>query len=338
MFEFKKERFNKNGSIENNQLYVEYGMQCQCKCEFCRNNTGLRRVVCLDEIDKTIRSQYSKCRRIIFGGGEPLFELPRIMNLIEAIKTEEGDICDREKVKFQLITNGDKALFEKYLKSDALRRAYMSIFSGVKDSPESDAQENQKCSNCHLFDKIILSRHHYDDSRNQEIFNSKTQLLCNDDFKALCTKQKMNKIQLNCVCQRGGIDSIPEVMNYIRWAFGLGFTNILFSNLESQTTPDEYFSKKSLPYEFWDELQEVLNEMGMETREKTEIYTSAGYKTTSYYYAMMSLGINYWVDNNDECIISVKEYCDFDNKVASKLNNFNFEGTVRADGSIDWPV
>ena len=78
--------------------------------------------------------------------------------------------------------------------------------------------------------------------------------------------------------------------------------------------------------------------MGMETREKNEIYTSVGYKTTSYYYAMMSLGINYWVDNNDECIISVKEYCDFDNKVASKLNNFNFEGTVRADGSIDWPV
>lgn len=334
MLDFTKGRYNDNGTEVDNQLYVEYGMKCQSKCQFCRNNTVFCGEVCLDEIDKTIKKQYPKCRRIIFGGGEPLFELPRIMSLIKTIKEEEGNVLERERVSFQLITNGEKTLFENYLKSDALRSVFSFIFSGKQSLSELDNIESENCSNCHLFDKIIISRHHYNDTRNQEIFKSSSQLLSTEDFKSLCGKQKKTKIQFNCICQKGEIDSVTELMNFIHWTLELGARKILFSNLEKQTTPNEYFAEKNLSSKFWDDVHIALEKLGMKTRETNVIYTSAGYKTTSYYFSTKSFINNFLMDDNDECIIILKEYCDFDNALISKSNNFNLEYTVRPNGEI----
>ena len=336
MFEFYREQFNKNFTMRQNQLYVEYGTECTCDCPFCRNKTEKASCVGtqLQKVDKVILKKHEYCKRIIFGGGEPLLHIDRIVGLIKQLKKPipEFDIEEMQffsaTTSFHLVTNGSRDLYMSTLYTKDFG------FKSLTEWFEYNARLNKSvsCSNCHYIDKIIISRHHYEDQKNKELFGTNTDLLTCDDLANLCVGQK-RKIQLYCVCQVGGIESEEEIFNYINWAINLGYRNVLFSNLDGMLTPSEVYQKKNVNSRLLEDVFSKLKPWHNKEFDKIrEIYTSSGYRTRTIYISTNKFTGDSG-DDMDIIRISFKEWMDCP-KCFSKDHNYNFEHTVHADGSV----
>lgn len=339
MFDFKKERYNCNGTLQTNQLYVEYGLECPCDCSFCHNKVRAknRQNVCLSKVDDTVLRYCSDCKRVIFGGGEPLLHFEKIMALVQKIRQDErstekaySDELPVDAVKCNIVTNGDRQLYHKYLysKVDNTKKTIVGILLGEYDT--EDVETPEVCERCHLFDKIIISRHHYDDYRNQVIFGATNELLTTSDLRWMCNGQK-EKITLYCVCQKGGIDSREEIFGYLYWAVKLGYKNILFSDLDLHNTPSDIYAKRNISQDVFRSVIDMLI-MWNAQRIPHEVYNSSGYDTTTLQIPK-GLFLDHDVLNDEPLNISFKQYMDVPagNK---RFCNYTNERIVCSDGTI----
>lgn len=345
-FEFKRERMNCNYTMQENQLYVQYGLECPCNCCFCHNKvrTADCKSVCLEEVDKTVLQYCSDCKRIVFGGGEPLLHFDEISALVKRMR--EKSIIDSEYpceepvdsgVKVHIVTNGNRKLYKRHLyaEQNVSTKNIVGILLGEYDA--KIASSSEKCEKCQVFDKIILSRHHYEDSKNSKIFGATEELLTTEDLRGLCSMQKQ-KIMLYCVCQIGGIDNREEIFNYLYWAVELGYTNILFSDLDIHNTPRSIYSNKNTEDNLFNS---VISTLAMWHKSKYGshiphvVYNSSGYETTTLNIPRdMFLNHKQRIINDDDTIaISFKRYMDIPagNK---RFCNYVNEGIVHADGTI----
>ena len=72
---------------------------------------------------------------------------------------------------------------------------------------------------------IHLSRHHYDDDRNNEIFKTKTPTT--EEIKAVTHKKiHPHQISLRCNLMHDGINSVEEVFKYLDWANECGINEV----------------------------------------------------------------------------------------------------------------
>ena len=342
MFDFKRERVNDNCTMQKNQLYVEYGVECPCNCSFCHNKVKAQncKTVCLEKVDETVLQYAPYCKRIVFGGGEPLLQFDKILALVRKIKEQcsepdnfvrFNELSEYNYIKCQIVTNGARDLYLKHLYNhNGVRQAIIGILLGEKRADE--VAENAKCDICHMFDRIILSRHHYDDHANEAIFGAGVDLLRTSDMRGLCSGQK-SKILLHCVCQSGGIDSREEIFNYIDWAIKLGFKDILFSDLDIHYTPQDVYSNKNISSNLF---QSVLDMFVMwhTGRMPYVVYNSSGYRTTT-----VSIPIGLFIGGehvmDDEAVnISFKEYMDISGG-NRRYYNYNNEKIVHSDGTIN---
>lgn len=223
-FGFEKIKRSNGGEVTQNQLYVTYDQICQCDCPGCRNK-GLPQEEMeanRKKLNRVIIKDAEKFRHIIFGGGEPLYQMDHIVEVIQKIKGRRqspiGKVIrlfkgpEYDEMRFTLTTNGQRELF----------------FDKVND----------RCMNCRHFNKIILSRYHDDDSVNDELFRANGTLMTSSDISELCMPLR-NKTQLSCLCQKGGIETTEDVLRYIEWAHSLRITDIMFSNYQQDITPEE---------------------------------------------------------------------------------------------------
>lgn len=251
MSDFKK--IMRDGkSVCQKSVYVTFGTRCQCNCEGCRNKSFDSEVMKMDRkrLIPNIIKEAGEFRHIIFGGGEPLFELTDIMYVIENIKYNNTLLTDDDEIKFSLVTNGERQLF------------HMRI--------------DRKCVICNCFRQIILSRYHYDDIANEIIFKTRTPLMRTEDLKNICPSLK-EKIQLSCLCQKGGIDSPEEIKRYLKWAAELEITHVMFSNFQDEVTEEKSnICDLSL---LWEAQDMLVKELGFE--KEPAILFSAGYKITN---------------------------------------------------------
>lgn len=255
--DFKRMK-REEGSTVQKHLYVTYGSACQCDCSFCRNHCFEKeKMKDSDQLNKALIESEDYFRNITFGGGEPLIYIDEIMDVIHEIiyKEEQEKGIDEweDELNFTLVTNGYRRLFLKKI--------------------------GNRCPYCKKFRQIILSRHHYDDQKNEEIFRTKKRLLDTEDLEDLCEGIK-RKMLLSCLCQRGGIDSIEELMFFISWAKGVGINNIMFSNFQEEVTEQEELCKQ-LPKDFFQEAQFVLEHF-LQFEKESQIVFSAGYVITTY--------------------------------------------------------
>lgn len=253
---FSKIKRTEEGGVLQKHLYITYGTQCQCNCACCRNQGFEAKVMKVNKnrLIRKILKEAGNFRHIVFGGGEPLMQIKEITELIRLIKWQEfqEQANEEEKIYFSLVTNGERRIFLDEIE--------------------------EKCRNCNLFTQIVLSRYHYDDLVNEKIFKSKTQLIKGEDLDRICPMLR-DKIQLSCLCQKGGVETLGDVEEYLKWAANLNITDVMFSNFQDDVTV-EGAKKLGCDLNFLEKAKKMLEEKGFE--KASEIVFSAGYKLTKY--------------------------------------------------------
>lgn len=257
MSEFKKIKRNEKGNVYQKHLYITYDTQCQCNCKCCRNKSFDNTIMKNNKqkIQKKIIEEASNFRHIVFGGGEPLLKIDEIAELIHNINRQnfQREYNEDEQILYSLATNGERSTFL--------------------------AKIDENCTICAKFYQIILSRYHYDDDKNNLIFNSKTELINSVDLLNLCPSLK-RKIQFSCLCQKSGVATIEDIKHYIEWVVELGFANIMFSNFQDEVTVSEA-KKLGCDLSFLSDAQAMI-EKDFGFQKETSILFSAGYKITNY--------------------------------------------------------
>ena len=182
---------------------------CDCACKFC-SNRNMRDFGKLDfkKLEKVIRelNKTGLLTRISITGGEPMKypdEINKLINLIISIN---------ENINIGITTNGLN--LKKFLEFD----------------------------NVEKIEGIHISRHHYDDKINKEIFNSE-EIATTEDIKFLQSKlQDKLIININTVLIKGYIDSFKELKKMFEYVDLLGVKRIgIISLLKLNDYAKEHF-------------------------------------------------------------------------------------------------
>lgn len=155
-------------------FYINITNLCNAKCDFCCNgfNKDYRKLdlVFLKEILDIVASKVS---RISISGGETMINSEELYNLLRLVNGYGRRITINTNGSF-LLKNVDM----------------LNQFRNVES--------------------IQLSRHHYDDQKNNEIFKIETLLF--DDIKRI---NLYSDLRINCLLIDGYIDSLNEVKKYL---------------------------------------------------------------------------------------------------------------------------
>lgn len=169
-YEIKPFLCNKNDQFP---FYINITNACNAKCEFCANAGKDPKEINYKELKEILDQIHDKINRFSISGGETMLDPKRIKKVL--------DILDPYDVKITINTNG------KFLKENVeLLNKYKNIES------------------------IQLSRHHYDDKINNEIFKIETLPL--KEIKDIKLKTKLN---INCLLIKGYMDSLEKIYEYL---------------------------------------------------------------------------------------------------------------------------
>lgn len=125
-----------------------------------------------------------------------------------------------------------------------------------------------------LESSIYISRHHFDDNINADIFGiNKKKILSMEDLSQL------DNLTLTCTCINGGIDSVDKIIGYLQEADLCGIRNIVFSNLHddaSVSTFDSSYKNLNVKKGLFDEAIALLKLQGFDYN--YPVISSGGYK------------------------------------------------------------
>lgn len=171
-------------------IYVRMTNNCNANCSFCSFNSHS----CTKKFDyKKFVSCINEIQKnvyinkVSFTGGEPTLNIKLLNKCISFIKSKTNAFI-------VVNTNG------------------FNIKELVKNSD---------------IDSISLSRHHYNDDKNNSLFNSK-QIISNNDLNELENK---NKLHLSCNIIKNNIDTNIECYNYINYYCNIGIKDFGFVSL-----------------------------------------------------------------------------------------------------------
>lgn len=178
-------------------LYANVTNNCNAKCRFCisKSSSDNCHLININSYENMLSSIYPYIKGVSFTGGEPLLFSDLLFDLIEiSSKYLSPDI------PINLATNGTN--IEKIV---------------------NHTNFNRICD-------IHLSRHSYSDSINNNILGINA--LSKEQIKLLTDKlDDKCKIVLNCVLQKGAIDSINEISKYLDFCIECGIHNTSFITL-----------------------------------------------------------------------------------------------------------
>lgn len=200
-------------------FYINITNLCNAKCEFCCNgqNKDFRKLD-MNFLKEALDIVHDKVSRISISGGETMINAIDLENLLKLIDGYGRCIT--------INTNGS------FL-----------------------ARNVDMLNQFYNIESIQLSRHHYDDEKNNEIFKIKT--LSFDDMKKLNLNADL---RINCLLIKGYIDSLDEVKNYLEKLcaetkiYQVGFISMMPVN----NFTDEYFvDYRDIIKSIGDEFEEV---------------------------------------------------------------------------------
>lgn len=204
---FKDNICNSSGQYQQGKdyrynLYISITDVCLASCPFCNNSTKKKTTKSdkkfdLDKLKLVIEELKAKklINRISITGGEPLLDidlLNKVLNLV-------FEVCGEHQI-VTINTNGVN--LENIFKLDRINKIY----------------------------GIHISRHHYKDEINDEIFGFKTAHI--DDIKKVIERAENKQlIRLNSLLMKDFIDSKSEVEKYLEMSGNLGVFRVGFVGL-----------------------------------------------------------------------------------------------------------
>lgn len=194
-----KNKFNKQKMKIN--LYIKINDGCNAKCKFC-SNSGMqdRGKIDLVKLEYVLKyfNERQLLNRISITGGEPMLKIDLLNDVTNLI--------------YKVIPNATVTI-------------------------NTNGYNLRKVVELDVIDKIEgihISRHHYLDNINEEIFGTKVASI--EDIKYVMDNLKNKKLlRLNCLLMKNNIDKIEEVVNYLEFAskleiFRVGFVSLMKIN------------------------------------------------------------------------------------------------------------
>ena len=191
------------------RLYIKVTDYCNANCKFCANGscTDFGKID-LEKLEFVIRylKDNNRLHSISLTGGEPMINpdlVNKILNLIWSVDS---------RIQVQISTNG-------------LNLKEISNF----DNPNN-------------LESIHISRHHYDDSKNIEIFDSNSIATTSDIMflQEFLTNKKI--ININTVSIKGYIDNLNEIKNMLDYVGETGvYKNGFVSLMKCNQYAEEHF-------------------------------------------------------------------------------------------------
>lgn len=186
-----RDKYGESTELESNQinLYIVTTRKCNAHCKFCDFTSG-KSDVDLNIFEKRLNEILEVCDigTIHFTGGETTLEAYKIEQMLKIIKQRDSSIST------SVNTNGTLLV---------------------------------ELSNLDTLDNIALSRHHYSDQKNNEIFGTTFVPTTKD----IWNYGDIDKIHLSCNLIKGYIDSFREVINYLEFASQVGVIDVGFVSL-----------------------------------------------------------------------------------------------------------
>jgi molybdenum cofactor biosynthesis enzyme MoaA len=154
-------------------FYINVTNVCNAKCKFCSNglNNNYGKLN-LKELEHILDQVYTKISRFSISGGEPLINIDELDKLLSLLIKYDRRIT--------INTNGCYLL------------------------------QNIKILNKYPIESIQLSRHHYDDNKNNEVFGVES--ILHKDIKKIKLKADL---RINCLLIKGYIDNKEEVVKFL---------------------------------------------------------------------------------------------------------------------------
>lgn len=182
---------NENGnSIEITEnsidLYIVITRNCNVNCPFCTYHQNKEiSPVDISKVQETLDELSKICilNTIHFTGGEPTLELDKIIE----------------------ISTYAKKIFPSVITSVNTNGSFLSSLRGLQ-----------------CLDNIALSRHHYDDEINREIFKSNLP----PTAEAIASFPNREKIHLSCNLIKGYIDNEQELEDYLEFSSHIDVNDI----------------------------------------------------------------------------------------------------------------
>lgn len=179
-------------------LFIQVENRCNANCDFCEYHSAERKPFDVEKLGKIIKELHSKANigKINFTGGEPTLDMNKFDETVNCVK--ENIDWDR-KPEVTLNTNG------------------IHLMELVKYED--------------FLDFIGLSRHHYDDKRNEKIFRTDTVASAEKikEFQNTVCKNKM--VQLRCNLISGQIDYYEGLIDYLEHAVEIDINDCGFVTL-----------------------------------------------------------------------------------------------------------
>lgn len=279
------------GRTKRVHAYVTFGSKCNSACGFCRNKVFDKDTMDDDfaAVYKSVKKYYPYIHSVTFGGGEPLLYASEIYKTV-------SDLYD-SNINAYIVTNGTRKLF-------------------------LDAFES--CGFCRHLSGILISRHHYDDKKNAEIFHNNHLLSSRDIDDEICSRLK-SKIEFAITCFKGGIDSPKKIINYIKWGISIGIHKFLFNDLQKDVTDEEYWDKNQIKSNVFDDVIPTL--LDNDFKEGASVCYTAGYDIITFTDGLIRVGF--------------KRYHQSKNETIEKWNNsnkFTYDLSIMPNGSVfsDW--
>lgn len=165
-------------------LYVVLTNNCNANCPFCDYNRDRTEDVDLELFQQRYKELYQACRvrMVHFTGGEPTLKLSTLKEILNIVKETD------KETKTSCNTNGSR----------------LNELVGLAN-----------------LDNIALSRHHYSDSKNQELFC--TTVPSKEELKAF---QEKKKLHFSCNLIKDYIDSKEELERYLDFVAEVGVNDV----------------------------------------------------------------------------------------------------------------
>lgn len=244
--------------------YVTFNKACPCNCSFCRNEQFSKEIKSnnTENMWKALDTFSPYIHSITFGGGEPLWFIKDLFKMMDRVST-----------------------------LDDVRRTYM-ITSGLR----RPFLRNKKKIFSH-FDKIYLTRQRYSDEDNQKAFNTKVPILTTKDLRHL-GYYTSSRIEVVSTCYKGGLDSVQEMIQLIKWTAYIGSETIIFNDLQCDVTNANYYKEHQIDDDIFESV--ICYLLGEGFSEKIEVCFSGGYTIRMYSGNLMSnntLDRDFWYIN-----------------------------------------
>jgi uncharacterized radical SAM superfamily Fe-S cluster-containing enzyme len=233
-FNTDKIGYNYDALIPRTISFLPVAKGCQAKCPFCFSHASIsddqkQSVLSTDVIDTLCKKAKVKGaeRAVITGGGEPMI-LPfkKVVSMVDTI--------GRNYDKLIMITNG---------------------FALSKCDPHQTLEMLSTLETAGLTN-LCVSRHGYTEDVNTKIMFLKTEA---DKISKILydNRDKIKYLNMRwvCVLQRGGVDSVDNLIKYLDWTVDTGVSEICFKELYVASSHESlYYDKAS---NLWSEKHQV---------------------------------------------------------------------------------